>query len=71
MSNKAKRNHSLAMVILGVITLIGLALSRKFLNVHHDTWQYFAAPLWICFFGILYRNFSIAVKEDKKYGPVK
>lgn len=71
MSNKAKRNFSLAMVILGVITLIGLALSRKFLNVHHDTWQYFATPLWICFFGILYRNFSLAVKEDKKYGSVK
>ena len=71
MSNKAKRNLSLLMVILGVITLIGLAISRKFFGMQHDTWQYFAAPLWICFFGVLYRNFSLAVKEDKKYGPIK
>lgn len=66
MSNKAKRNLSLIMVILGVVTLIGLAISHKFFNIQHDLWQYLAAPLWICFFGILYRNFSLAVKEDKK-----
>lgn len=71
MSNKAKRNLSLIMMILGLAVLIGLALSRKFYHVEHDTWQYFAAPMWICFFGVLYRNFSIAVKEDKKYGPIK
>lgn len=70
MSNKAKRNLSLVMAILGVITLIGLALSRRFLGVQHDTWQYLAAPLWICFFGVLHRNFSQAVKEDDKYGPM-
>ena len=59
------------MVILGVVTLIGLAISRKFFNIQHDLWQYLAAPLWICVFSILYRNFSLAVKEDKKYGPIK
>lgn len=71
MSNKAKRNLSLVMMIVGLITLIGLAFSRKFLGVQHNTWQYIAAPLWICFFGVLYRNFSLAVKEDRKYGPIK
>lgn len=71
MSNKAKRNLSLVMVIIGTITLIGLAISRKFFDIQHDTWQYFAAPLCICFFGVLYRNFSLAVKEDEKYGPIK
>lgn len=71
MNNKAKRNLSLIMIILGVVTLIGLAVSRKFYNIQHDTWQYLAAPLWICFFSVLYRNFSLAVKEDKKYGPLK
>lgn len=70
MTNKAKRNLSLVMVILGVVTLIGLAISRKSFDVQHDAWQYFAAPLWICFFSVLYRNFSFAVKEDKKYGPI-
>ena len=71
MSNKAKRNLSLVMMVLGLITLIGLALSRRFYGIQHDTWQFIAAPLWIVFFGILYRNFSLAVKEDKKYGPLK
>lgn len=71
MTNKAKRNLSLAMMIFGVATLIGLALSRKYLGAGHDTWQYIAAPLWICFFGVLYRNYSLAEKEDKKIRPVK
>lgn len=69
MSNKAKRNLSLAMAILGAVTFVGLAVSHKYFGVHHDLWQYIAAPLWICFFGALYRNFSLAVKEDEKYGP--
>lgn len=71
MTNKAKRNLSLAMMIFGLVTLIGLALSRKYLGAGHDTWQYIAAPLWICFFGVMYRNYSLAAKEGKKYGPVK
>ncbi len=71
MSAKTKRNISLAMVILGVIALIGLAISRAFFDAPHDTWQYIAAPLCICFFGILYRNYSQAVKEEEKYGPTK
>ena len=71
MTNKAKRNLSLAMMIFGLVTLIGLALSRKYLGAGHDTWQYIAAPLWICFFGVLYRNYSLAEKEDKKIRPVK
>ena len=53
MTNKAKRNLSLVMMIFGLVTLIGLALSRKYLGAEHDTWQYIAAPLWICFFGVL------------------
>ena len=71
MTNKAKRNLSLVMAILGVITFIGLAICRKFFDIQHETWQYIAAPLAICFFGALYRNFSLAVKEDEKYGPIK
>ena len=71
MTNKVKRNLSLAMMILGLFTLIGLALCRKYLGATHDTWQFIAAPLWICFFGVLYRNYSFAEKEDKKIRPVK
>lgn len=59
------------MMILGLAVLVGLAVSKKLYGVQHDTWQYFAAPLWICFFSVLYRNFSLAVKEDRKYGPIK
>lgn len=64
MTNKAKRNLSLAMMIFGVATLIGLAFSRKYLGAEHDTWQYIAVPLWICLFGVMYRNYSLAAKED-------
>ena len=71
MTNKVKRNLSLAMMILGLFTLIGLAPCRKYLGATHDTWQFIAAPLWICFFGVLYRNYSLAEKEDKKIRPVK
>lgn len=71
MTNKVKRNLSLAMMILGLFTLIGLALCRKYLGATHDTWQFIAAPLWICFFGVLYRNYSLAEKEDKKIRPGK
>lgn len=70
MTNKAKRNLSLAMMILAVFTLIGLIISRIFFGIHH-TGQFIAAPLLIYFFGMLYRNFSLAVKEDKKYGNIQ
>ena len=50
------------MMILDLVTLIGLAISRKYLGAEHDTWQFIAAPLWFCFFGVLYRNFSLAAK---------
>lgn len=36
MSNKAKRNLSLVMMILGLAVLIGLAISRKFSGIQHD-----------------------------------
>ncbi|MDE6811337.1 MAG: hypothetical protein K2J15_03205 [Muribaculaceae bacterium] len=71
MSNIAKRNLSFVMALSGVLILIGLAIGKKFYDCHYDAWQFIAAPLWIAFFGILYRNFSLAVKEDRKYGPLK
>lgn len=38
MSKKAKRYLSLVMMVAGLITLIGLALSNKFIGVKHGTW---------------------------------
>lgn len=58
------------MLILGVVVLIGLALGKLIFNYRYDTWQYLIAPFWIALFMVTYRNFSLAVKEDEKYGPV-
>lgn len=71
MSNKAKRNISLFMMVISIAIFIGLVISRSLFGIQHETWQYFAAPLCFCFFGVLYRNFSFAVREDKKYGQIK
>lgn len=69
MTNIAKRNLALVMVIIGIITLLGLVLGRIILDNRYETWQFISAPLWIFFFYGMYRNYSQAVKEDRKYGP--
>lgn len=69
--NQKRKYLSLGMLILSVITLIALALSRIMYYKHYDSWQYIAAPLCIGVFLVLYRNFSQAVKEDEKYGPIE
>lgn len=67
MSNIFLRNISLGMCILGIVVLIGLALTTIIYGTHHEIWQYVALPAQIAFFGVLYRNYSQAVKEDRKY----
>lgn len=71
MSNKAKRNLSLAMLILCIAVYIAVICRKIFWDITPDSWQYIAPPLWIVIFLGAYRNFAQAVKEDKKYGPVK
>ena len=59
------------MLILGIVFLIGLALGKLILGWQYDTWQYLIIPFWIALFMVTYRNFSQAVKDDEKYGPLE
>ena len=59
------------MMILGTIILIALALCRVLSGIKFGTLQYIIVPLVIGFFMVVYRNFSQAVKDDEKYGPLE
>lgn len=67
--NKKRKYFALIMFVIGVIALILLALLRVFYGIRLGTLQYIIIPIIICFFAVMYRNFSQAVKEDEKYGP--
>lgn len=53
MTNKEKRILSMAMVVIGAITMIGMIVGRIFFDIHYQAWQYMAAPIWICFFATM------------------
>ena len=59
------------MMILGTAILIAVALCRVFYGIKFSVLQYIIVPLIIGFFFVVYRNFSQAVKEDEKYGPLE
>ena len=69
--NQKRKYFALSMMILGTAILIALALCRILYGFKLGTLQYIIVPLIIGFFFVIYRNFSQAVKEDEKYGPIK
>ena len=69
--NQKRKYFALSMIILGTAILIALALCRVIYGIKLGTLQYIIVPLIIGFFLVVYRNFSQAVKEDEKYGPIK
>lgn len=69
--NQKRKYLALSMMILGTAVLIALALCRVIYGIKFGTLQYIIVPLIIGFFFVVYRNFSQAVKEDEKYGPIK
>ncbi|MCH5346485.1 MAG: hypothetical protein J1E63_05210 [Muribaculaceae bacterium] len=71
MSNKTKRNLALVMVCLSVVLYILIFVEQIFFHYKPDWWMWVAAPCCFVVFLGLYRNFSQAVKEDDKYGPMK
>ena len=68
--NQKRKYFALAMVIMGTAILIAMALCRVIYGIRLGTLQYIIVPIIIGFFIVIYRNFSQAVKEDDKYGPV-
>lgn len=69
--NQKRKYLALLMVILGTAILIALALCRVLFGIKFGTLQYVIVPVIIGFFIVIYRNFSQAVKEDEKYGPIE
>ena len=69
--NKKRKYFALAMFVIGVIALISIALIRVLYGIRLGTLQYIIIPLIVCVFAVMYRNFSQAVKEDDKYGPME
>ncbi|MCH5235338.1 MAG: hypothetical protein J1E16_08570 [Muribaculaceae bacterium] len=69
--NQKRKYLALSMMILGTVILIGLALCRVLYGIKFGTLQYIIIPIIIGFFFVVYRNFSQAVKEDEKYGPIE
>lgn len=71
MTNKGKRNLYLVLLILVLISYILIILFKTIYDLDVKWWTYCTTALLIV--GLLgaYRNFSQAVKEDKKYGPIE
>lgn len=65
MSNKAKRSLFLILLILDAVAYVWARIATG-----PEWWTYIGIVLFIIFLGG-YRSFSQAVKEDKKYGPIK
>ena len=71
MSNKGKRNLFLTLLILEVVMYFVVAIFKSQYDIDLKWWIYISAALLFVFFLGGYRNFSQAVKEDEKYGPIK
>lgn len=68
MSNKAKRNLFLTLLILEIVAYILVVMFSSQIPQGAKWWIYIGAALLFVFFIGGYRNFSLAVKEDEKYG---
>lgn len=71
MSNKSKRNTFLSLLILEVVMYFVVAIFKSQLDIDLKWWIYISAAILFVFFLSGYRNFSQAVKEDEKYGPLE
>ena len=70
MSNKAKRNLFLTLLILEIVAYIFVVMFSSRIPQDAKWWIYSGAALLFVFFIGGYRNFSQAAKEDEKYGPM-
>ena len=71
MSNKAKRNLFLTLLILEVVMYFCLAVFKTRYDLDVKWWIFSIAAIIFAFLLGAYRNFRQAVKEDEKYGPIK
>ena len=71
MNNKAKRNLFLTLLILEMVAYFGIVVFKSRFDLEMKWWLYISAAVLFLFFLGGYRNFSQAVREDEKYGPMK
>lgn len=70
MSNKVKRNVFMTLLILEVVAYVLVVMFSSQIPQGAKWWIYIGAALLFVFLIGGYRNFSQAVKEDEKYGPM-
>ena len=71
MSNRTKRNLFLSLLILNLVIYFCLAVFKTRYDLDVKWWIFSIAAIIFTFLLGAYRNFKQAVKEDKKYGPLK
>ena len=71
MSNRTKRNLFLSLLILNLVIYFCLAVFKSRFDLDVKWWIFSIAAIIFAFLLGAYRNFSQAVKEDEKYGPIK
>lgn len=69
--NQKRKYFALAVFLLGIAALAALILCRVLYGITFGVVQYIALPVIILIFAAAYRNFSHAVKEEEKYGPIE
>ena len=67
--NQKRKYILLPMLIVGVITLITLAVLRGFYDVNLGTWQYVIIPFWIGLFCVAYLNYKNPASKAKADKP--
>ena len=70
MSNKAKRNLFLTLLILEAAAYIIAVIFSSRIPQSAKWWIYIMAALLFVFLIVGYRNFSQAVKEDEKFDKI-
>ena len=70
MTNKAKRNLFLTLLILEIVAYVFVVMFSSQIPQGAKWWIYIGAALLFVFFIGGYRNFSQVIKEDEKYGPM-
>lgn len=68
MSNKAKRNIFLALLVMEAIAYLVIVMFSSSIDAGAKWWIYISAAILFVILLGGYRNFSQAVKEDEKYG---
>ena len=69
MSNKAKRNLFLTLLLVEVAAYILVVMFSSQIPQGAKWWIYIGAAFLFVFFIGGYRNYHQATKEDEKYGP--